>query len=400
MEVRIRPAETGDADAIAAIWNQIIAGTDKTFNSVETTASDIAALLEEKKREGHPFLVAEAGPVAGFATYGQFRPSIGYVRTMEHTIVLDAGARRRGIGRKLMEAIEAHAARSGVHSLIAGISGTNRDAISFHRSLGYEEVGKLREVGRKLDRWHDLVLMQKLLAEGRAARKSVWSRLASFLSRGGSEGPWSGSAPGRPSAPRDNSLTFMVAVIFLGVKLAKADGRVTRDEVAAFRRVFVIDEAGEKLAGKAFNVAKQSSVGYEFYARQAAKHFGPGNRTLDVVLEGLFIVAAADGEISSREEQMLRRIAEIFGCPEGQFKLLVDRYAASGRESPYKVLGVSPDAPTGQIRTRWRKLVRENHPDALVGKGVPHEAAKLAESRLAAINRAWDEIRAERGASA
>lgn len=400
MEVRIRPAETGDADAIAAIWNQIIAGTDKTFNSVETTASDIAALLEEKKREGHPFLVAEAGPVAGFATYGQFRPSIGYVRTMEHTIVLDADARRRGIGRKLMEAIEAHAARSSVHSLIAGISGTNRDAISFHRSLGYEEVGRLREAGRKLNRWHDLVLMQKLLAEGRAARKSVWSRLASFLSRGGSEGPWSGSASSRPSAPRDNSLTFMVAVIFLGAKLAKADGRVTRDEVAAFRRVFVIDEAGERLAGQAFNFAKQSSVGYEFYAGQAAKHFGPGNRTLDVVLEGLFVVAAADGEISSREEQMLRRIAEIFGCPEGQFKLLLDRYAASGRESPYKVLGVSPDAPTGQIRTRWRKLVRENHPDALVGKGVPHEAAKLAESRLAAINRAWDEIRAERGASA
>ena len=400
MEVRIRPAETGDADAIAAIWNQIIAGTDKTFNSVETMASDIAALLEEKKREGHPFLVAEAGPVAGFATYGQFRPSIGYVRTMEHTIVLDAGARRRGIGRKLMEAIEAHAARSGVHSLIAGISGTNRDAISFHRSLGYEEVGRLREVGRKLNRWHDLVLMQKLLAEGRAARKSVWSRLASFLSRSGSEGPWSGSASSKPSAPRDNSLTFMVAVIFLGAKLAKADGRVTRDEVAAFRRVFVIDEAGERLAGQAFNFAKQSSVGYEFYAGQAAKHFGPGNRTLDVVLEGLFVVAAADGEISSREEQMLRRIAEIFGCPEGQFKLLLDRYAAGGRESPYKVLGVSPDAPTGQIRTRWRKLVRENHPDALVGKGVPHEAAKLAESRLAAINRAWDEIRAERGASA
>ncbi len=400
MEVRIRPAETGDADAIAAIWNQIIAGTDKTFNSVETTASDIAALLEEKKREGHPFLVAEAGPVAGFATYGQFRPSIGYVRTMEHTIVLDAGARRRGIGRKLMEAIEAHAARSGVHSLIAGISGTNRDAISFHRSLGYEEVGRLREVGRKLNRWHDLVLMQKLLAEGRAARKSVWSRLASFLSRSGSEGPWSGSASSRPSAPRDNSLTFMVAVIFLGAKLAKADGRVTRDEVAAFRRVFVIDEAGEKLAGKAFNVAKQSSVSYEFYAGQAAKHFGPGNRTLDVVLEGLFVVAAADGEISTREEQMLHRIAEIFGCPAGQFKLLLERYAASGRESPYEVLGVSPDAPTGQIRTRWRKLVRENHPDALVGKGVPHEAAKLAESRLAAINRAWDEIRAERGASA
>ena len=400
MEVRIRPAETGDADAIAAIWNQIIAGTDKTFNSVETTASDIAALLEEKKREGHPFLVAEAGPVAGFATYGQFRPNIGYVRTMEHTIVLDAGARRRGIGRKLMEAIEAHAARSGVHSLIAGISGTNRDAISFHRSLGYEEVGRLREVGRKLNRWHDLVLMQKLLAEGRAARKSVWSRLASFLSRSGSEGPWSGSASSRPSAPRDNSLTFMVAVIFLGAKLAKADGRVTRDEVAAFRRVFVIDEAGEKLAGKAFNVAKQSSVSYEFYAGQAAKHFGPGNRTLDVVLEGLFVVAAADGEISTREEQMLHRIAEIFGCPAGQFKLLLERYAASGRESPYEVLGVSPDAPTGQIRTRWRKLVRENHPDALVGKGVPHEAAKLAESRLAAINRAWDEIRAERGASA
>jgi L-amino acid N-acyltransferase YncA len=162
--MRIRQAEDGDCAAIVEIWNPYIRTSDVTFNSVEKTAAGLAADLAAKRAAGYPFLVAEAdGTVLGFATYGQFRASNGYARTMEHTIILAPGASGRGVGRALMTAIEAHARSAGVHSMFAGVSGRNPDGIAFHAALGYAEVARLKEVGWKLGRWYDLVLMQKML---------------------------------------------------------------------------------------------------------------------------------------------------------------------------------------------------------------------------------------------
>lgn len=160
----IRAATPADCAAIRDIWNPVIRDSLITFNPVEKTAPELDALLAAKAALGHPFLVAEAGgQVAGFATYGQFRAGAGYAHTMEHTIILAPQARGRGLGRALMADLEARARGADVHSMFAGVSAANPEGVAFHLALGYMQVARLPEVGRKAGRWIDLVLMQKFL---------------------------------------------------------------------------------------------------------------------------------------------------------------------------------------------------------------------------------------------
>lgn len=156
----IRAARAQDATALAAIWNPVIRDTAITFTPLEKTPAAIAAMIGERAC----FLVAdEKGAVQGFASYAPFRNGPGYARTQEHSVILAPSARGRGIGRALMAALEAQARVAGHHAMIGGVSGSNPEGIAFHAALGYREVGRLPEVGWKLGRWHDLVLMQKML---------------------------------------------------------------------------------------------------------------------------------------------------------------------------------------------------------------------------------------------
>jgi len=162
--MHIRPATSDDCNAICAIWNPVIRDSDATFDSVEKTPEILMADLAARQRAGHPFLVVCDGHgIAGFATFGRFRASVGYRHTMEHTIILAPHARGRGRGRALLERLEGQARAAGAHSMFAGISHVNMGAIAFHGALGYRQVARLPEVGFKFDRWYDLVLMQKML---------------------------------------------------------------------------------------------------------------------------------------------------------------------------------------------------------------------------------------------
>lgn len=157
----IRPARVEDAAEIAAFWNPIIRDTAVTFSTDEKSEADLHAMMAGR---GEAFVVAELdGAVVGFASYGGFRGGPGYAYAREHTIILSEVARGQGIGRALMQALEAQARAQGVHVLVAGISAENPAAVAFHAAIGYAEVGRMPEVGRKFDRWMDLVLMQKIL---------------------------------------------------------------------------------------------------------------------------------------------------------------------------------------------------------------------------------------------
>lgn len=156
----VRPATRADSETISSFWTSLIENSIATFNSVAKSANDVADMIATRPC----FLVAVVDDtVVGFASYDQFRGGVGYRHTMEHTIIVDPAAAGMGAGRHLMAALIAHARTGGVHSLWAGVSGENEAGVKFHKSLGFEQIAILPEVGRKFDRWMDLVLMQKRL---------------------------------------------------------------------------------------------------------------------------------------------------------------------------------------------------------------------------------------------
>lgn len=191
---------------------------------------------------------------------------------------------------------------------------------------------------------------------------------------------------------------FAIGVIALGAKMAKADGRVTRDEVTAFREVFQIAKEDEAAAARVFNLARQDVAGFEDYAKSVKKMYGSDCRPLMDLLDGLFHIAMADGEYHPGEDAFLARVAEIFDVNDRAFRALRARYVPEALRDPYDVLGVTPDAPLSEIKLAYRTLVRETHPDRMIARGVPEEALQLANDRMSEINAAWDEISAERAA--
>jgi phosphinothricin acetyltransferase len=159
----IRAATAGDAAAIAAIWNPYIRDTLVTFSSVEKSEADVAKLIAERDALGHATFVAVSDGLLGFASYAQFRNGAGYATCMEHSILLAPGARGHGAGRALMTALTSHAREAGAHQMIAGVSAENPDGVAFHTALGFVEIARVPEAGRKFGRFIDLVLMQKFL---------------------------------------------------------------------------------------------------------------------------------------------------------------------------------------------------------------------------------------------
>jgi DnaJ like chaperone protein len=231
---------------------------------------------------------------------------------------------------------------------------------------------------------------------------SIWTHIndaLSALASGEGLGAIFDRLRGTPEASPERSVSFTIAVIALGAKMAKADGQVTRNEVTAFRRLFTIAPDEEENAARVFNLARQDVAGFDAYARKIAAMFpDEGRKTLIDLLEGLFLIAMADGEYHPNEDAFLREVAQIFGLGDPCFRVLRARFVEGAPQDPYDVLGVPADTPKDQIKAAWKQAVRDSHPDQLIARGVPAEAVQLASRRLIAVNAAWEEINGKRAA--
>jgi DnaJ like chaperone protein len=204
---------------------------------------------------------------------------------------------------------------------------------------------------------------------------------------------------GAPFGPAPKQLIFTTGLVALAAKMARADGVVTRDEVAVFRRIVEVPAQEQAKIERLFDLAKQTSAGFDAYATQIAESFRDEPALLEDVLDGLFLIAAADGAVHEHEHAYLRAIAAIFAIDEAGFARIEARHLRR-RDDPYLVLGAHRDMSDAELKQLHRRLVIENHPDREIARGLPEEAVGIATRRLAAINAAWDAIARERGLAA
>jgi len=193
-----------------------------------------------------------------------------------------------------------------------------------------------------------------------------------------------------------NDIAFTIAVIALSAKMARVDGVVSPLEMQAFKQVFQTAPDEERNVKRVFDLAKQDVAGYESYADEIAKLLKDNRKLLQDVLEGLMYVAAVDGALHPEEDAFLADVAQRFGFSPSEFRFFRARFVAD-HGNPYDALRLSPQATDEEIKRQYRKLVADNHPDKLMGRGVPAEFVEIATRKLAAINAAYDVIAKERG---
>ena len=235
---------------------------------------------------------------------------------------------------------------------------------------------------------------------------SIWKKLAAAtteLSMGRPIGALLDSGAGQGHRERqkqdhgsENEVPFTVGVIALGAKMAKADGSVSSDEIAAFKEAFKVSAGEMRQAAPIFNSAKRDATDFESCATQLSSLFAGNRKLLEDVLDGLFHIAKADDEVHPQEEQFLGRVAELFGFDDGEFISIRARHVAPAKRNPYAVLGVEPSISDDELKSRYLALVAENRPDKLIARGVPQEFIIIATERHVALSAAYDAILKER----
>jgi len=164
MRATTRPAIWADLPAILTIYNDAVLHTTASYDLEPVSIANRAAWMAGHEERGEPVIVAElGGEVAGFGAYGPFRTKAGYRFTVEHSVYVSAGRRGQGIGRLLLEPLIAHARSAGMHTMIAGIDAENEVSLRLHRSCGFFEVARFRQVGHKFGRWLDLICLELVL---------------------------------------------------------------------------------------------------------------------------------------------------------------------------------------------------------------------------------------------
>lgn len=185
---------------------------------------------------------------------------------------------------------------------------------------------------------------------------------------------------------------FTIGIIVLSAKMAKADGKVTKQEILAFKNKIDVPDTEMKNVAFLWDQAKKSTQGYEVYAQQISNLLEKNSPVLEELLNLLIVIAEADGKITHPEIIYLKRISEIFGFSNEDFERIIS-YKIKDPSNPFKILGVSEKAPISEIKKIWKKLVTKHHPDLLISQGMPKELIKQNTQRLSEINNAWETIK-------
>jgi DnaJ like chaperone protein len=234
---------------------------------------------------------------------------------------------------------------------------------------------------------------------------SIWGKIigsATGFALGGPIGGLVGGIAGhavdkihpKDKLPEEKALKqigFTIGVIVLSAKMAKADGKVTKEEIIAFRKKVNVPINEIKNVGRLWDQARQTIDGFEIYAKQITNLLGKKSPVLEELLNLLLFIAKADGIISPEEISYLKKVSIIFGFLENDFERIYSSNMGN-HMNPFQVLGVSEDTPIKNIKIKWKILAINHHPDRLIAKGMPEDFIEKSTPRLQEINNAWDII--------
>lgn len=164
----LRDAVPADLPGILAIYNDAVLNTTAIWNEQPVDLANRQAWFDARHAQGYPILVAQdqAGDVAGYASFGDWRAFDGFRHTVEHSVYIRADQQGNGLGPKLMEALIVRARQCGKHVMVAAIESGNAASIRLHERLGFTLNGQMPQVGVKFGRWLDLTFMQLVLNPG------------------------------------------------------------------------------------------------------------------------------------------------------------------------------------------------------------------------------------------
>ena len=200
-----------------------------------------------------------------------------------------------------------------------------------------------------------------------------------------------------PGLPGEDP-AFSTAVTALGAKLAKADGRADALEFDAFAMAFQPAPGGERDVRRLYDLARQTTLGFESYARRLAKRYRRCPRLLEDVLDGLFHIAKSDGVVTADELRYLDQVGTLFGFGELTLRRIRAIHLGGGHADPYAILGAPHDADDAAVRSAWKAALLDAHPDRAAARGLPSEYVEVSHAKAAAINAAYDDIMRERRA--
>lgn len=221
---------------------------------------------------------------------------------------------------------------------------------------------------------------------------SFWRTIAGLAARRVDDA----ECPDCPPGPPGEDPAFTTAVTALGAKLAKADGRADQGEFDAFATVFQPDAGSERNVHRLYDLARQTTRGFESYAKRLARRYRNCPQLLEDVLDGLFHIAGSDGAVTRDELDYLEAVSDLFGFSALTFRRLKATHLGAGPDDPYVILGVLPDAADDVVHAAWRAQVSASHPDRARARGLPSEFIAVAETKTATINAAFDSVMRER----
>jgi phosphinothricin acetyltransferase len=163
-DLLIRPATAFDLEGILEIYNDAILNTTAIYNYKPYTKAEIEKWFADKKKDSYPVFVAVINNrIAGFVTYGPFRVRPAYKYCIEHSVYVHPDFRKKGLAKKLLAKIIDVAHENNYHAIVAGIDADNKISIELHKQFNFVEVGHIKQVGFKFNRWLDLTFMELLL---------------------------------------------------------------------------------------------------------------------------------------------------------------------------------------------------------------------------------------------